>query len=210
MARKMFLLLISVFIAMVGNPTFLSATDEPPVVGINPAGIVETIPLPEPEPEPVSFETPSAPMAGLNAANASSASFSAPVTSTIENYTVTYQVASAKEFNALAYNLSFSDIYKFRKMIYGHNASNLLLSLAYKNVNDIITVTENGIVSSYQIVWKREMLKVSENDLQDMYSGQIYAMKDISWALDTYDLALETCSGYGDTPYRWVLFANKI
>lgn len=207
MARKMFLLLISVFIAIVGNPTFLSATDEPQVVGINPTGIVETIPLPEPEPEPVSFETPSAPMAGLNATNAS---FSVPVTSTIENYTVTYQVASAKEFNALAYNLSYSDIYKFRKMIYGHNASNLLLSLAYKNVNDIITVTENGIVSSYQIVWKREMLKVSENDLQDMYSGQIYAMKDISWALETYDLALETCSGYGDTPYRWVLFANKI
>ena len=210
MARRMFLLLISVFVAMVGNPTFLSATDEPPVVGINPAGIVETIPLPEPEPEPVSFETPSAPMAGLNAANASLESFSAPVASTIENYTVTYQVASAKEFNALAYNLSYSDIYRFRKMIYGHNASNLLLSLAYKNVNDIITVTENGIVGSYQIVWKREMLKVSENDLQDMYSGQIYAMKDISWALDTYDLALETCSGYGNTPYRWVLFANKI
>jgi len=204
MARKMFLLLISVFIAMVGNPTFLSATDEPPVVGINPAGIVETIPLPELEPEPVSFETPSAPTAG------SSMSFSTHVVPIIENYTVTYYVTSVEEYKTLARNLSYSDVYKFRKMVYGHNTPNLLLSLAYKNVNDIITVTENGVTSRYQIVWKREMLMISDYDLQDMSTGQVYAMKDITWALYTYDLTLETCSGYGDTPYRWVLFANKI
>ena len=214
MARKLFLLLFSVFIAMAGNPSVLGASDEPPVVGLDPTSIVETVPLPEPEPEPVSSETPSAPMAGANTA-ASVAQVNpvvqaAPAAPVIENYTVTYQVASASEYNALAYNLSYSHIYKFRKMVYGHNSSNLLLSLSYKNEGDVITVTENGVTSRYQIVWKHEMLKISANDLQDLYTGQTYAMKDISWALNTYDLALETCSGYGDTPYRWVLFANKV
>lgn len=214
MARKLFLLLFSVFIAMAGNPSVLGASDEPRVVGLNPIGIVETVPLPEPEPEPVSSETPSAPMAGANTA-ASVAQVNpvvqaAPTAPVIENYTVTYQVASASEYNALAYNLSYSHIYKFRKMVYGHNSSNLLLSLSYKNEGDVITVTENGVTSRYRIAWKHEMLKISANDLQDLYTGQTYAMKDISWALNTYDLALETCSGYGDTPYRWVLFANRV
>ena len=184
------------------------------MVGLNPTSIVETVPLPEPEPEPVSSETPSAPMAGANTAasvtQVNPVVQAVPAAPVIENYTVTYQVASASEYNALAYNLSYSHIYKFRKMVYGHNSSNLLLSLSYKNEGDVITVTENGVTSRYQIVWKHEMLKISANDLQDLYTGQTYAMKDISWALNTYDLALETCSGYGDTPYRWVLFANKV
>lgn len=214
MARKLFLLLFSVFIAMAGNPSVLGASDEPPVVGLNPTSIVETVPLPEPEPEPVSSETPSAPMAGANTAasvvQVNSVVQAAPAAPVIENYTVTYQVASASEYNALAYNLSYSHIYKFRKMVYGHNSSNLLLSLSYKNEGDVITVTENGVTSRYQIVWKHEMLKISANDLQDTSTGQVYAMKDIAKALDAYDLALETCSGYGDTPYRWVLFANKV
>ncbi len=198
MARKLFLLVISVLVAAIGNSTVLSATDEPLVTGISSRGIVNTVPLPEPvpEPKPVAVETPSAPMAGLN-------------TVTV-NYTVTYQVSSAKEYNALANNLSYADIYKFRKMVYGHNSANLLLSLSYKNEGDVITVTEGGVSTQYRIMWKHEMVKISDNDLQDILTGQIYAMKDISWALNAYDLALETCSGYGNTPYRWVLFANKV
>ena len=217
MVRNLFLLLIGVFAAMIGNPIFLSAYDEFQAVSVDFAGAVETVPLPEPEPEielapEASFETPSAPMAGSNTVVMDTVSYVAPIpaVSAIENYTVTYQVGSAKEYNALAYSLSYSDIYKFRKMVYGHNASNLLLSLSYKNVGDVITVTENGVISKYQIAWKREMLKVSANDLQDIQTGQTYAMKDISWALNTYDLTLETCSGYGDTPFRWVLFANRV
>lgn len=218
MARKMFLLLLSAFIAVIGNPIVLSAYDEPLVTGVDYAKAVETVPLPEPEPEKelmsdaAAFDTPSAPMAGVNTQAVETVSYIAPspAVPVVENYTVTYQVASAKEYNAIAYSLSYSDIYKFRKMVYGHNASNLLLSLSYKNEGDIIIVTENGVSVRYQIVWKREMLKISDNDLQDIRTGKIYAMKDITWALNTYDLALETCSGYGDTPYRWVLFANKV
>lgn len=214
MVRKVFLLLISVLFVIIGNPVALGASDDPQAIGIDWTGVVETVPLlnSEPESEESIVETPSAPMAGSNTVVENEVSYVVPmpVVPVIENYTVTYQVASAKEYNALAYSLSYSDIYKFRKMVYGHNASNLLLSLSYKNVGDVITVTENGTVNKYQIVWKREMVKVSANDLQDTQTGQLYAMKDISWALNTYDLALETCSGYGDTPYRWVLFANRV
>ena len=215
MAKKLFLLILSALLSIVGNPTFLMASDEVEISGLNPTGIVQTVPLPEPDPEPkpVSQELPTAPMAGSHSVVADMVSYvapSTPVAPVVENYTVTYQVATASEYNALAYNLSYSHIYKYKKMVYGHNASNLLLSLSYKNINDMITVTENGVTTKYQIVWKREMQKVSANDLQDIYTGKIYAMKDIARALDAYDLALETCSGYGDTPYRWVLFANKV
>lgn len=213
MARKLFLVLFSALFAIAGCPFDLSAFDEVEVTALNPAKIVETVPLPEPEPEPVLSELPAAPTAGSYNTVVDTASYiapAAPVAPVIENYTVTYQVASASEYNALAYNLSYSHIYKYKKMVYGHNSSNLLLSLSYKNIGDTITVTENGVTTTYQIVWKREMLKISANDLQDTSTGQVYAMKDIAKALDAYDLALETCSGYGDTPYRWVLFANKV
>jgi hypothetical protein len=212
MARKLFLLVISVLVATVGNSAILSATDEPLVTGISSRGIVNTVPLPEPELEskPVAVEAPSAPMAGSNTVIVNTVNQVIPVAHVIENYTVTYQVSSAKEYNALANNLSYADIYKFRKMIYGHNSANLLLSLSYKNEGDVITVTEGGVATQYRIMRKHEMVKISDNDLQDILTGQIYAMKDISWALNAYDLALETCLGYGDTPYRWVLFANKV
>lgn len=212
MARKVFLILFSALFAIAGCPFDLSASDEAVVTSLNPARIVETVPLPEPEPEPVMQETPSAPMAGSNEVTVNTVNYAAPapVVPVVENYTVTYQVATAKEYNALAYNLSYSDIYKYRKMVYGHNASNLLLSLSYKNVGDTIMVTEGGVPIRYQIVWKRELLKVSANDLQDTVTGQVYAMKDIADALGVYDIALETCSGYGNTPYRWVIFANRV
>ena len=213
MTRKMFLVLFSALFAIAGCPFDLSASDEVEVTALNPAKIVETVPLPEPEPEPVLSELPAAPTAGSYTAPATTVGYVAPVVPAapvVENYTVSYQVASASEYNALAYSLSYSHIYKYKKMVYGHNSSNLLLSLSYKNIGDTITVTENGVATRYQIVWKREMLKISANDLQDTATGQVYAMKDIARALDTYDLALETCSGYGDTPYRWVLFANRV
>ena len=213
MARSLFLSIISVIITVCSNAISLAATDEVAITGLNPAGIVETVPLPEPEPEPepVLQEMPAAPVAGSNnAIYAQTYAAPAPVAPVIENYTVTVQVANTKQYNELAYNLSYSDIYKFRNMVYGHNASNLLLSLSYKNIGDVISVTEGGVTTNYQIVWKREMLKVSAKELQDTMTGQVYAMDDISRALDTYHLALETCSGYGNTPYRWVLFANRI
>lgn len=215
MAKSLFLSIISVIVALVGNVVSLAATDEVAVTGLDTTNVVETVPLlePEPEPEPAIEEMPAAPVAGYNTTYSEPVAYTQPYVApepVIENYTVTYHVANAKEYNALAYSLSYSDIYKFRNMVYGHNASNLLLSLAYKNVGDVITVTDNGVATRYQIVWKRELLKVSANDLQDTATGQVYSMGDISRALGAYDLALETCSGYGETPYRWVLFANRI
>lgn len=215
MARKVFLLLFCFFITVVENPLVLSATDKPQVIGINSAGIVQTVPLPDSTPESglENYVAPSVPMAGTDVVDHSSFVSSTPVepiVPIVENFVVTYQVASAKEYNELAYDLSYSDIYKFRKMVYGHNTSNLLLNLVYKNINDVIAVTENGVTTQYRIMSKHEMLKISANELQDIRTGQVYAMKDISWALNTYELAFETCSGYGDTPYRWVLFANRV
>ena len=219
MARSLFLIILSMIGTVLGGMTNLMATDEVAISGLNPAAIVETVPLPAPQPVPAESEQlPAAPAAGTNTTPVVQTTYTepAPVSEpapqpvpTITNYTVTHIVGSTKEFNAIATNLSYSDIYKFHKMVYGHNASNLLLSLTNKYVGDTITVTENGITTTYQIVWRQEMYKLSATELQGRTDGRTYRMIDIADALDTYDLALETCSGYGNTPYRWVLFANK-
>ncbi|MBR3052416.1 hypothetical protein IKG60_02240 [Candidatus Saccharibacteria bacterium] len=208
MAKSLLIMIFSALMTLVGNSVALMATDTVAVTGIDSSRAVETVPLPEPEPaEPA---TPAAPVAGSNTVpimpTIYTQTYEAPVqpaAPVVTNYTVTYNVVSVAEYNALAYNLSYSDIYKFRKLVYGHNSSNLLGSLAHKNVGETITVTEGGVATSYQIVWKQELHKESANNLGG------YTMSSIANGLGMYDLAFVTCSGYGDTPYRWVLFANR-
>lgn len=211
MIKSICLAMMSALIALIGNSFTMMAADSVLVTGLNPSKVVETVPLPEPE--VATEEAPSAPVAGTNTVPVMPTVYTetytapapaAPAAPVIQNYTVTYHVGSVQEFNALAYNLSYSDIYKFRKMVYGHNSSNLLASLANKSVGEVISVTEAGVTSNYQIVWKQQLVKESDSTL----SG--YSMSSIANALGQYDLAFVTCAGYGDTPYRWVLFANRV
>ena len=210
MAKRLFLLIISSIIGVIASPSLLASKDDVAVVRVDDSKAVETVILPEPEPVKPQVVTPRvvaskavvsqpAPRAAAPAAGV------APV-----NYTVTYFVSSKSEYNALAQKLSYRDIYKFRKMVYGHNASNLLLSLKDRNLNEVISITESGVRTEYKILWKRELLQVSGTELKDNRTGIVYSMSDISSALNNYDLALLTCSGGANTPYRWVLFADKL
>lgn len=195
MAKRLFLLL---FICLTGvslSPRFLASADDVAITRVNDAKVVETVIPPEPEPEPVS--TPvikTAPAAGVARA---------PI-----NYTVTRYVGSRAEYNDLAYKLSYSDIYKYQKMIYGHNASNLLLSLRNRYVGETITITEGGVKKSYKVMWKQTMVMDSDYSLRSE-DGQSYPMLSITNALGQYDLSLVTCSGI-NTPYRIVIFANAV
>ena len=149
MARSLFLFTICLIATVIGSPIMLSATDDVVLTGLNPAGMVETVPLPEPEPEPepatVSQQTVNY-SAGTTAVLASN-----PVVEPVQNvvvtpnYTVTRYVGSVSEYTSIAHSLSYSDLYKFRKMIYGHNTSALLGSLAYRYPGEVITITENGV-----------------------------------------------------------------
>lgn len=215
MAKSLFLLIISSLIGVIMSPNMLSSMDDVVLTRVDDSRAVETVLPPEPQPEPVkSYAVASvaaSPRAVAPAAQPVPQAVAAPVAGVAPvNYTVTYQVSTKSEYNALAKNLSYSDIYKFRKMVYGHNASNLLLSLKNRSLNEVISITENGVRTEYKILWKRELVQVSNTELKDNKTGVVYSMSDIASALNNYDLALLTCSGGANTPYRWVLFADRV
>ena len=214
MARSLFLFTICLIATVIGSPIMLSATDDVVLTGLNPAGMVETVPLPEPEPEPepatVSQQTVNY-SAGTTAVLASN-----PVVEPVQNvvvtpnYTVTRYVGSVSEYTSIAHSLSYSDLYKFRKMIYGHNTSALLGSLAYRYPGEVITITENGVPMNYQVMTTAVYQKTADGNLE----GDPKLMGNIASTALGYDVALLTCAGTpygnGDASHRLVVFANRI
>ena len=81
MARSLFMLIISLFVTVFASPAVLTAADEVALTGLNPAGIVETVPLPEPEPVQE--------LANITYTEAYAPVYVAPV---VQNYTVTAYV----------------------------------------------------------------------------------------------------------------------
>ena len=211
MARSLFLLFISFIITVIGNPMILSATDEVGLTGLNPEGIVETVPLPEPVPE----ELPTAPVAGINTIPIVSTVYTAPNTPRTPihlDYTITYWVSSPGEYNQIYNNLSYSDIYFFRKHVYAHNSNALMGNLGMVESGDTITVNNNGVLTTYTVARKVPMTKVNATTLAVDANGAVISMNDISFAKDEngnhYNMAFVTCRGYGETPYRYVVYAN--
>ncbi len=198
MVKKLCLLFISSLITLVMSPSILTAADDVAVTAVNDARAVETVPLPEPEPEPEPAVVTRAPQAGV---------VSAPVT---PNYTVTVYISSVDAYVASYNNLSYSAIYKFNKMIYGHNTANLLGSLANRYVGETITITEGGVARNYTV-----SAKVYYNKTSDGYlNNDPYLMNNIANSALGHDVALLTCAGQmlggGDATQRLVIYADAI
>lgn len=187
MARSLFLLLICLF-TVVFNPIALAAMDETEIIGLNPDGIVETIPLPEPEPEPEPV-------------------IYAPV---VLNYTVTQYIGSRADYNASAYNLSYGDIYKYGKMVYGHNTAGLMGSIAYLGAGSVFTVTEGGVTTSYRVNDIGFYQKTADGRL----NGDARLMSGIASTAMGHDIALFTCAGTnygnGDASHRLVVYGDQV
>lgn len=205
MGKRLFLLLILCLIAITSTPTFLTATDDVIISSINDARAVETIPLPEPEPEPepaVSYAK--APVAGSRATNYT------PAAPAIQNYTVTTYISSAKEFNNTAFSLSYSNIYKYKKLVYGHNSYNLLGSLSSRYAGETITVTEGGVVKQYRVA----IVVTYAKDANGYLNGDPKLMTSIANTALGHDIALFTCTGTsygnGDASHRLVVFADAM
>ena len=204
MARSLFLLTISCIITIICGPIALSAADVVTLSGLNPEGIVETVPLPEPEPEPEptsSYQT------------LSTITYSEPVVQPIyvppvQNYTVNIAIGTVNEYNSTAFSLGGS-IYKFRKMIYGHNSAGVLGSLAYRYPGETITITENGVTSNYRVAAVVTYQKTADGSL----NGDPSIMTNIANTAMGYDVALFTCAGTsygnGDASHRLVVYANR-
>lgn len=209
MARSLFLFIITAITVLV-NPIALSAANEVAVTGLNPAGMVETVPLPEPEPEPVQesvYEFASSSASAEAYVAAYEPVYVAPV---VQNYTVGAYIGSVGEFNSVANNLSYSYIYKYNKMIYGHNSAGLLGSLAYRYVGETITITEGGVTNNYVVSAIAMYAKTADGFLE----GDKHLMTSIANTALGHDVALLTCAGTsygnGDASHRLVVYADRV
>ncbi len=199
MAKRLFLILLISLIGVASTPEFLTASDSAEVTGLNPKGIVETV-EPEPEPEPE-----------IVYASVVQPTYYAAIEAevpTVKNYTVTTYIGSVGEYAATAKNLSYSSIYKYNKMIYGHNTGNLLGSLSNRYVGETISITEGGVTRNYRVMAIRTYAKTADGNLEN----DPYLMANIANSALGYDVALLTCSGTsygnGDASHRLVVFAN--
>ncbi|MDO5451881.1 MAG: hypothetical protein Q4F56_02225 [Candidatus Saccharibacteria bacterium] len=187
MSKRLFLLSIfGIVFGLITSSEALTAADS--FVPVEPDfHAVETVPLPEPEPEP----EPEAP--------------AAPVMPQLANYTVTIQTAEI-----VAHNLSYYDIYKTEKLVYGHNSNNLLGSLAYRYAGETFTITEGGVTRNYRVAAVVTYAKTADGYL----NGDPMLMGDIMRTAMGYDVALMTCAGTGygngDASHRLVVYADAI
>ena len=200
MAKRLFLLLFSSFVGIFGSPEFLTASDS--FVAATPEfNAVETILEPEPESEPVSTQEVApvvvnytAPVAGYQ-----------PVASQLKNYTVTISTNKM-----IAENLSYNDIYKFRKLVYGHNSGNLLGNLGSLAIGEVFTITEGGVTKNYRVADKVIYRKTADGYLENNKS----LMRQIAYDAMGHSVALMTCAGQplggGDATHRLVVYADAI
>ena len=155
MAKRLFLLLFSALIGIINAPEILMASDEFDLSGLSNAGIVETVPVvKEPVvdtsvPEETAIESSAANVAESAGQEVYYAQVAVPQK---VNYTVSFYINNKREYMNTAYNLSYDGLYKFKKMIYGHNSWNLLGNLANRYVGEVFTVTEGGAVRDYQVM----------------------------------------------------------
>lgn len=196
MFKKIIAIILSSFIGIMASPEFLSASNSVAVNGINNAGIVETV-IPEPEPEPVVY------YAAAQAATPAAAP--AVYVPQIANYNVTVYSASI-----IANGLSYSDIYKTEKLIYGHNSWNLLGNLVNRTQGEVFTITEGGVTRNYVVSDIAVYAKTSDGYL----NNNRLLMNNIVHNAMGHDVALMTCYGTaygnGDASHRLVIYADAI
>ena len=212
MARRLFLLLFSAFIGIFGNPEILMASDSFTLAGLNNAGITETVPIVEEA--PMVEEVPVVEKAAAEVASSGATVAPAPapvyVAPQMANYTVSFYINSVSEYTETHRNLSYSGIYKFRKMIYGHNTGNLLGSLTSRYIGENFTITEGGVTKQYVVSDIQVYRKTEDGYLENNRK----LMSNIANTAMGHDIALFTCYGTsygnGDASHRLVVFANAV
>ena len=192
MSKRLFLLfLFTVTFGLAASPDFLTAADAP--LPISPDfHAVETVPLPEVEAKPApEIVVPEV--------------VSTPTVPQVANYTVTIYSSEM-----VAHNLSYSDIYKTGKLVYGHNSGNLLGNLSCRYVGEVFTITEGGVARNYVV----SDIGLYEKTADGFLNGNKGLMGRIMRSALGHDVALMTCAGTsygnGDASHRLVVYADAV
>ena len=208
MIKRLVLILTACLMTIFMNPTVLTALDS--VVAKAPEfHAVKTV-LEEPKTEVAAepsedFSDPILPLAPM--ASLAGAQNSAPAPQI--RYQVSAEIGSLNQFVKTHNNLSYSDIYRFKKLVYGHNTANLMGNLASLTVGDTFEVVEGGVATSYRVA----AVNIYENT-ENGLAGDPSLMGKIAYSALGHDLALLTCAGQmyesGGASHRLVVFADFI
>ena len=215
MIKKLLLLIICAFMPIVDSAIDLGALDDVQVVGLNPAGIVQTIPLPEPKTEPMSepVQTTVA-QAAEPVVTAAPVASPAPVESVLPSNAISIagHVIPIVDVADTAINAG-DHVNKYgTKFLYGHNSPAVFGDLVYVGVGNVFMVSYGGITSTYQVAEVQIFEKASETTLSS--NGVVYRMSAVANGKGRYDMVLMTCYGTmygnGDASHRLVIFANRV
>ena len=204
MARSLFLLIISSIIGAICNPIILAAADDVALSGLDNAGVVETVPLPEPEPVVIA----KAPDAGVVRSSINVT----PVAPVYANsLTIAGRTLEVVDVANTAVDAG-GHVNRYGKLLYGHNSAGVFGVLSSIGVGSVFTVTNGGMATSYVVREVATYAKISDTKLE--LDGVGYRMTAIVNAKGRYSLALMTCAGEmygnGDASHRLVIFADAI
>ena len=138
---------------------------------------------------------------------------SAPIITTVPAYNIQFgnHTLEIRNVDSTTVN-SGNHVNKIGKLLYGHNSATVFGDLQTLSLGETFTVTENNLVTTYQITAITLYEKNPDGRLQLNGSGNY--MKAIRDKALGHDIALMTCAGtsYGnqDASHRLVIFADTI
>ncbi len=132
-----------------------------------------------------------------------------PASQTSATYRVTVVLGTLKEYLAVSQNPSYTDVYRFKHLIFAHNTSTLLGSLRNLSVGQVISVAENGAVTNFRV----SAVSLYENTASGLDGDPEFINKLVAHAMG-HDLALLTCAGTpygnGNATHRLVIYADAV
>ncbi len=212
MGKRFIALFISFILGLISTPAILSNADgfTPSVVAFDDVK-TEEITEKKSEARQVYAGGAAAKNSGSQVASSVPAAPNAAVAQPVMiNYNVTQIVGSTSEFNSIAYSLSYSDIYRYNTLVYGHNSSNLLGNLGGLAIGEDFTITEGGVVTKYRVA-NKVIYELAENG---QLNGDKNIMKGLIGGAMGHSVALMTCAGvsdgHGGASHRLVVFADAV
>ena len=219
MGKRLFLLLFSAFIGIVGNPEILMASDYFDLQGLNNTGITETIQIAETS--EIDVDNSDAAVSGSN----SEVVYAAPAPVLIQtpvyvsptnNIAVAGRVLEIVDVADTTVD-SGGCVNKYGdRFLYGHNTAGVFGGLTSLGIGNTFSVTYGGTTTTYQVAKIVIFEKNTANGRLQLNGSGNY-MRQVANAKNEgvqYGISLMTCYGTsygnGDASHRFVIFANAI